>query len=361
VKNPERRKIPKNFSNRPSRKGSNQRSGRSRIASAGLPARLEFSPPAINDALRQGPGCHRGRYQIYPLFGQFHAGGYQTSFTQIMLDSNGFRPGVPGRLRILFRLSSGLSAHDQPMQPQPTGRRPEPEDGNPTPLSNPGGEPWIVVPAYNEALRLAETLRSLSRLYRRIVVVDDGSTDATQRIAAPFDVWYLRHVFNCGQGAALQTGIDFALRQGAEFVVTFDADGQHCMDDIARLLEPLWAGSADVVLGSRFLGSAEGIPLGRWLILKLGVLFTRIFSRIDVTDTHNGLRAMNRSAAARIRITQSGMAHASEILDQIRHLGLRCSEVPVTVRYTQETLKKGQSSFNGLRIVAKLVMGRIMR
>ncbi|OHB78186.1 MAG: family 2 glycosyl transferase [Planctomycetes bacterium RBG_16_64_10] len=228
-------------------------------------------------------------------------------------------------------------------------------------ISSGAPDVWVVVPAYNEALRLDATLAALGSHYRNVVVVDDGSTDATRTVAMGHGVWHLRHLFNCGQGAALQTGIDFALRQGARIVVTFDADGQHQVEDVARLLAPIRAGRADIALGSRFLGSAPGLPWSRWLMLKLGVLFTRLFSGLPVTDTHNGLRAFSHDAAARIRITLAGMAHASEIIEQIRQHRLRWCEVPVTIRYDEETLNKGQSSWNGLRIVARLVMGRIVR
>jgi len=220
---------------------------------------------------------------------------------------------------------------------------------------------WIVVPAYNEAGRLGQTLAELRESYTNIVVVDDGSSDATGSVAAAHNVWCLRHLFNCGQGAALQTGIDFAVRRGATVVVTFDADGQHRTEDIATLIGPIESGQADVVLGSRFLGTAVGLPWGRWCVLKIGILFTRLFSRVPVTDTHNGLRAFSREAAERIRITLSGMAHASEIIEQIREHGLRWCEVPVTIDYCEETLTKGQSGWNGLRIVARLVLGRIVR
>lgn len=220
---------------------------------------------------------------------------------------------------------------------------------------------WIVVPAFNEAGRLGETLAAIRASYANIVVVDDGSADATRSVATAHKVWCLRHLFNCGQGAALQTGIDFAVRRGATVVVTFDADGQHRTEDIATLIEPILCGQADVVLGSRFLGTAVGLPWGRWFVLKIGILFTRLFSRVPVTDTHNGLRAFSSVAAERIHITLSGMAHASEIIEQIRENGLRWCEVPVTIDYCEETLSKGQSGWNGLRIVARLVLGRIVR
>ena len=154
---------------------------------------------------------------------------------------------------------------------------------------------WIVVAAYNEAARLGATLRMLLTVCPNVVVVDDGSTDETHEVAGRHRVWVLRHLVNCGQGAALQTGIDFALDRGARTLVTFDADGQHSVDDVAALIEPIQAGRVEAVLGSRFLGRAPDMPRSRWLVLKLGVLFTRIVSRIRVTDTHNGLRAFSRA------------------------------------------------------------------
>jgi glycosyltransferase involved in cell wall biosynthesis len=220
---------------------------------------------------------------------------------------------------------------------------------------------WIVVPTYNESARLESTLQSLCQRYANVVIVDDGSEDGSREIAARYPVWRLVHVVNCGQGAALQTGIDFALAHDPQIIVTFDADGQHCAEDIERLCQPIREGQVDIVLGSRFLGKAEGIPWGRWLTLKAAVWFTRCYSGIPVTDTHNGLRALSRPAAQKIRIQQNRMAHASEILDQVRRLKLQYCEVPTTVRYTTGTLKKGQTSWNSLRIVGQLLMGRFTR
>jgi glycosyltransferase involved in cell wall biosynthesis len=219
---------------------------------------------------------------------------------------------------------------------------------------------WIVIAAYNEGSRLASTLKAIAG-QASVVVVDDGSRDNTCEVACAFPVWRLRHVINCGQGAALQTGIDFALKRDARFIVTFDADGQHDPADIPKLLAPLQRGDAEIALGSRFLGTSIDIPRHRWLLLKAAVVFTRIVSNISVTDTHNGLRAFTRAAASQIRITQDRMAHASEILDEIRRNRLRYCEVPVTIHYTPETLAKGQSSWNAVRITGQFVLGRFVR
>lgn len=220
---------------------------------------------------------------------------------------------------------------------------------------------WIVVPAYNEADRLPATLRSLCSRYANVVVVDDGSGDGTDDAVLSTTAWLLRHPFNCGQGAALRTGVEFALQRGAKIIVTFDADGQHDAAEIPRLLAPILEGKADIALGSRFRGGAVNMPWSRRLVLLGGVLFTRLFSGMRVTDTHNGLRAFSRQAAQAMAFAQDGMAHASEILDAIHAHHLRFCEVPVTVRYTHESLAKGQSSWNAIKIVGQLLLGRLIR
>lgn len=222
------------------------------------------------------------------------------------------------------------------------------------------GNAWLIIAAYNEGDRLEATLRRVCRLPLQVVVVDDGSDDKTAAIAMRHDAWVLRHAINRGQGAALQTGIDFALQQGAEILVSFDADGQHCVEDLEALIEPVRSGGVDVSLGSRFLGRTVGMAWTRGLILKMGVWFTRIVSGIRVSDTHNGLRAFSRRAAERMRIRQDRMAHASEILDRIAQEKLRYCEVPVTIRYSADTRQKGQSSWNAFRIAGELLAGRLI-
>jgi glycosyltransferase involved in cell wall biosynthesis len=226
---------------------------------------------------------------------------------------------------------------------------------------DPAAGVWVVVPAFNEAARVGRTLQGLCALGHQVVVVDDGSGDATAQAALRHPVWLLRHAVNCGQGTALRTGLEFALSRGASWLVTFDADGQHDPAEIDALLAPLRAGQADVAVGSRFLGRAEGIPAGRRLLLRGAVLFTRLFSGVRLTDAHNGLRALSRAAAQRIRLHQPRMAHASELIDQLRAHGQRWVEVPVTIRYSPETLAKGQDSWNALRIAGQLLVDRWIR
>src|SRR5215470_10402830 len=189
-------------------------------------------------------------------------------------------------------------------------------------MSNATSGVWVVIAAFNEGRAIGRVLAGLGELPYRILVVDDGSSDATAELASRSGAEVIRHPINLGQGAALQTGIDYALTCGATHVVTFDADGQHRPEDIAVLLAALSAQDADFALGSRFRGAALDLPALRRLMLRAAILFTRATTGLDVTDAHNGLRAMTRRGAGCIRLRQNRMAHASEILHQIAASGL---------------------------------------
>jgi glycosyltransferase involved in cell wall biosynthesis len=166
---------------------------------------------------------------------------------------------------------------------------------------------------------------------------------------------------NLGQGAALQTGIDFALLHGARFVVTFDSDGQHRAEEIGLLVDALLDRGCDVALGTRFSAGGRAVNISRMrkLVLRLAVRVSRYSTGLEITDTHNGFRAMTRAAATRIRITQNRMAHASQILDEIARLSMSYVEVPVTVQYTDYSLKKGQRMSNAFNIIWESLTGRI--
>lgn len=219
----------------------------------------------------------------------------------------------------------------------------------------------VVIPAYNEAEVIARVLDDFAETPYQVVVIDDCSTDETAEIVSRYPVTLLHHMINLGQGAALQTGFSYVCKHNlADFVVSFDSDGQHDVDDIPALVSPLLGGGVDVVLGSRFVQGrkVEGMPGSKWITLKLGLFFTRLTTGLKLTDTHNGLRAFTLSALRRIYITQNRMAHASELLNQVSRNKLRYCEVPVTVRYTDYSKKKGQSIFNSLNILWDLFFGR---
>jgi len=220
---------------------------------------------------------------------------------------------------------------------------------------------WVVIPCYNEDATLDKVLAEVARFGYSIVVVDDGSKVAATSLVTTPAVQVLRHCVNLGQGAALQTGIDFALLHGARFVVTFDSDGQHRAEEIGLLVDALLDRGCDVALGTRFGagGRAVNISRTRKLVLRLAIRVSRYSTGLEITDTHNGFRAMTRAAATRIRITQNRMAHASQILDEIARLSMSYVEVPVTVQYTDYSLKKGQRMSNAFNIIWESLTGRI--
>jgi len=218
---------------------------------------------------------------------------------------------------------------------------------------------WVVIPAFNEGPVISEVVMAVRALYHNVVVVDDCSGDDTGAKALEAGATVLRHPINLGQGAALQTGLRYSLSRGADYIVTFDADGQHRPEDIGGLLDTQVKTGADVVLGSRFLGHAENIPRLRRMILQLAIVFTRVTSGVKLTDAHNGLRLLTRRAAERIHIRQNRMAHASEIIDQIGALGLTVVEAPVTIVYTEYSLRKGQKLGNAFNILINLIVARL--
>jgi glycosyltransferase involved in cell wall biosynthesis len=222
---------------------------------------------------------------------------------------------------------------------------------------------WVVIPAYNEEAVIRSTVSDVVARGYSVVVVDDGSADRTAEAALSAGACVCRHAINLGQGAAVQTGIDYALRQQPAAVVIFDADGQHDSNDIAFIAAPILEGRADVVLGSRFAeeGLVEDIPPLRWWILRVAVWMTRRTTGMKVTDSHNGFKGFSPAAAAKLCITQNRMAHASEILHQISRMGGRVEEVPVHVRYTEYSMRKGQKSLNALNILWDLFAGGIRR
>ena len=223
------------------------------------------------------------------------------------------------------------------------------------------GRTFVVIPSYNEGAALKDVVASVLACGYDVVVVDDGSAVPAARQLDGLKCHCLRHSLNLGQGAALQTGMAFAKRHGADAVVHFDADGQHDVADIPRFLTELEKG-ADVVLGSRFLRADDevAVPKGRRMMLRLARVINGLFTGLWLTDAHNGFRALNRKALDVIDLRENRMAHATEILSQIRHHGLAYKEIPVTVRYTDYSRAKGQRWMNSLDILLDLLLDKLM-
>jgi len=218
----------------------------------------------------------------------------------------------------------------------------------------------VVVAMYNEASTVAAVIADLRQSFDQVICIDDGSTDGSAGLARAAGAKVLRHAVNQGQGAALQTGFDYVLRHTrAIYAVTFDADGQHVVADAEMMVRTARSTRSDVVLASRFTGSTTKMPTARRLVLKAATRFTQMTTDLDVTDTHNGLRVLNRHALTKIRLSMPRMAYASELLSAIVPNGLSYVEVPTTVNYTEYSRAKGQTNLNAVNILFDLAVRRM--
>lgn len=215
---------------------------------------------------------------------------------------------------------------------------------------------FLVLPAYNEEKKIGRVIRGLfERGYKNVVVVDDGSIDNTAQEAQLAGASVVKHGLNRGQGAALQTGNEYALQKGAEIIVHFDSDGQFDPADIASGLELLKNKNLDIIFGSRFLDKRSKIPfVKKYFILPLSRLINNLFTGLKLTDVHNGFRIMTKETASKILITQDKMAHNTEIPRLVKKYNLRFSEHPVEVVY----LENGQGVVGGFKILFDLFVSK---
>ena len=217
----------------------------------------------------------------------------------------------------------------------------------------------IIIPAYNEGAVLESVLNHVLKTFPTVVCVNDGSRDNTAQAIQKTKAIFVNHPINMGQGAALQTGIEYALTlPHVEYIATFDADGQHRVEDVLFMLSLAAKNDVDVVLGSRFLTSETQISTIKKIILKTVVALNRLAGGLKLTDAHNGLRLFTRHGAAQIEITLADMAHASEIISIIKHKKMRYIEAPVTIDYTEYSKSKGQPVINGINIASDIFMRR---
>lgn len=214
---------------------------------------------------------------------------------------------------------------------------------------------WVVVPVFNEAQVLESVIRSTLEVFPNVVCVDDGSRDGSVEAILRTGAHLVRHPVNLGQGAALQTGLSYArARPGSQYFITFDADGQHRLEDATTMLDVARSGVADLVLGTRFAEHADSVPLLKRLVLRTAVMLSPAGRKLKLTDAHNGLRVLTRPVVEDLQITMNGMAHASEIVSYLGRSPWRVREVPVSIRYTEYSQSKGQSLLNGVNILFDL-------
>ena len=229
------------------------------------------------------------------------------------------------------------------------------------------GKEVFIIPSYNEGEVVAHTIEKvLKAWYKHIVLVNDGSTDMTREILKKYDkkIVILTHYKNRGQWAALETGFEFVRRYAdVEYAITFDADGQHDIWDVKTFEKYLVKHpEVEILLGSRFLWNWKvSIPFTRRIILKLGIAFTFFLSKINLSDTHNGFRVIRKETLSRIKLSIDGMGHASELLDIIAGKRIAFREVPVTIKYSEYSLAKWQSSGNALNIWIRFIWNKFFR
>lgn len=215
----------------------------------------------------------------------------------------------------------------------------------------------VIVPLYNEATVIAQVISDLHEHFSTVVCVDDGSTDDSAATARAAGATVISHPFNLGQGAALQTGIVYARsRPETQYVITFDGDGQHRVDDVVGMLGVAREKNLAIVFGSRFLDKRTKPGFAKKTVLKVAVLITRMVTGLKLTDAHNGLRVIRRDALEDVNLIQDRMSHATEIVQQLAKTKRRWREYPVEVLYTEYSKKKGQSLLNSINILFDLIV-----
>ena len=218
---------------------------------------------------------------------------------------------------------------------------------------------YILIPVFNEEKKIKSVVTDLSKYFVNIVAVNDGSTDSSRDILESLDVTLLNHSINLGQGAAISTGFKYIQNlMNANAVVTFDADGQHSVEDAKAFAKEILSCDEEVIFGSRFIKNKANIPFLKKIVLSIVVLFTNRFSRTKLSDAHNGLKAIKKDSLKKIDITIDGFGFESQIIHQVSKKNMTYKELPTNTIYTSYSKNKGQKLINGLIILEDLFKSR---
>lgn len=221
---------------------------------------------------------------------------------------------------------------------------------------------WLIIPCYNEGPVVGEVISSARAIFPNIVAVNDGSGDSSPTAIHQAGAHLINHPVNLGQGAGIQTGVEYARTQpGAQYFVTFDADGQHQVKDVVKMVSRLRQEPLDIIVGTRFSNSISQhsqVPWIKRVVLKTVVALSPTTRKLGLTDAHNGLRVFNKKVANQLNLRMNGMSHASEFITAISTHGWRVSEEPVDILYTEYSMTKGQSLINGVNILADSLLAR---
>lgn len=216
-----------------------------------------------------------------------------------------------------------------------------------------------IIPAFNEAKRVGAVVAGAKPFVGVVIVVDDGSSDETAEAARQAGAVVLRHVQNCGAGAATMTGVEYARQQGFDCIVTIDADGQHAASDIPKLLQCIAEGS-DLAIANRF-SSKSNIPLIRRFANAIGNLLTFAVTGLLLPDTQCGFKAFGPKALRDVDIKMSGFEFCTEIIREAATHKWKIASIPSKVVYSEYTLAKGQSFANGIKTAAKILLRSFLR
>lgn len=220
----------------------------------------------------------------------------------------------------------------------------------------------VIVPCYNEEQVVRKVLQDIKAHFKEIICVDDGSSDNSASEIIISGATLIEHPINLGAGAAIQTGIDYALQDPAvEIFITIDADGQHNINDAVAMVKHLQRHNLDIVFGSRFIGNVESIHPIKKVFLKIAALFSTTTTGVKLTDPHIGLRVFNRKFAENLKLSLPDFTHASEVIHRIKEGNYKYAEVPVTVTYSDYSKAKGQPMMNAINITVDLLINRITK
>ena len=217
---------------------------------------------------------------------------------------------------------------------------------------------YVILPAYNEATRIQPVIEEIAKKGYKMIIVNDGSSDNTLKVIKesqkkyPQNIFIYSHIINRGVGMAMQTGFDAVLKYNPKYIVNMDSDGQHSVDDLENVLEPLVSGRAQAVIGVRPL---KDMPLSRNFANAVMNLLTRIFYKVNVSDSQTGFRAITAEALKKININARGYLISSEFIREVNDNKIPFEEVPIRTIYTPETQAKGTNVKEAFKILVQMI------
>ncbi len=219
----------------------------------------------------------------------------------------------------------------------------------------------VIIPCYDMDSGIQNTIKDLNRYFKHILIIDDFSHSKVSDLNFPISINIIRHNFNTGQGGAIQTGIyafKYFLKE-FEYLITFDADGQHRAIDAFNMLKKIHTEKLEMVIGTRFknIDSIREIPIKKRFFLKIATIIENLITGFSNTDSHNGLRVIKRNFAENIELNNFKMAHSTEILSLASSKNIKVKEYPVIIKYDHS----GQSLIGAITIITDLVLSSLFR